>query len=549
MVRLPPPSVRRYPLFPLVSAALASAVITVLGATAPTFEDLSAPVGAASSQQASLVIPGATDRLDAVPLANLEALEPAVAEQFQQAVRSLSDVIARGTRGRPLGEAYGAFARVFHAYEVFDTAEAGYRNAIRLADALPTWRYLLAYLFQQTGRLEEAARELETVRRRWPAMREAAVRLGAVYLQLDRLADAREQFESVSGAFPAAAHNGLGEIALRQKRFGDAVRHFQAVLERLPQATEVHYSLAMAYRGQGRLAEARRHLDLRGAGGVRAADPLVDELGSLIRGERGLLIRGRRAYDAGRFEEAAEAFRKAVEAAPASPAPHVNLGLALAGLGDGAGAAAAFEAALRLDPASAAARAGLGQVLARSGRDEDAVAHLQIALSASPEDAATRSELVRALVRLGRDEAAIAVLMSAGAGDLDDEDSVVALSILLADRGRFAEAVSVLERAHRQFPDRVATATTLARILASAPDRAVRNGGRALEIAMAVHAADPAPVHAETVALALAALARCDEARLWIDRAVNDAEASGDRTEATRLRRERQMYSEAGCPR
>ena len=43
---------------------------------------------------------------------------------------------------------------------------------------------------------------------------------------------------------------------------------------------------------------------------------------------------------------------------------------------------------------------------------------------------------------------------------------LLALSIALADRMRFKDALEVLDSAERQFPDRVRTATTLARLAA-----------------------------------------------------------------------------------
>ena len=151
------------------------------------------------------------------------------------------------------------------------------------------------------------------------------MRLGDVYVGLDRLRDAREQYESVLTALPAAAHQGLGEVALRERRYREALEHFRAALDRVPQATALHYSIAMAYRGLGRLDEARAHLARRGTGGIVAADPVVDSLQSLVRGERLLVIQGNRFYAAGRYQEAADAFERALAVAPSSVPARVNL--------------------------------------------------------------------------------------------------------------------------------------------------------------------------------------------------------------------------------
>jgi tetratricopeptide (TPR) repeat protein len=467
--------------------------------------------GAASSELAP-----AREGLRAVPLPRLEGLEPAVSGQIREQQRSFDASIKGGrVSGNTLANAYGELGRLFHAYEFFDSAEMSYLNAARLAPGNVAWIHLLGYLYQQTGRLDDASERFEQAMRQQPDDRAAAVRLAQVYLGLNRLREARAQFESVVMLFPALARNGLGEIALRERRYDEAVEHFRAVLERVPEASSIHYSLAMAYRGLGRLDEARSHLKQRGAGGINVGDPIADGLQSLVRGERGLVARGRRAYEAGHYEEAAAAFAKAIESAPGSVTARVNLGLTHLQLGN----------------------------------STEAVANLQAAFELAPQDPDAARELLRVLLRFRRVDDAIGVLSTSRSLNPDDEETVVSLAILLADQNRFADAVALLDEDNRKFPGRTTTATTLARLLASSPDRATRNGPRALDLATSVYTAEPTPVHGETVALALAELGRCDEALMWMKRAVAEAEKRNDAAEATRLKGEMAKYETASCRR
>ncbi len=450
--------------------------------------------------------------LRAVPLPGLDTLEPAVSDQIREQERALRALVERGSGSR-LADGYGQAGRVFHAYEFFDSAEAAYLNAVRLAPTQPTWLHLLGYLYQQTGQLEAAADRFEQAIRVQPDDRAAIVRLAQVYLDLNRLRDAREQFQSVETVFPLLSRNGLGEIALRERRYDEAVSHFRAVLERAPQASSLHYSLAMAYRGLGRLDEARAELARRGPGGLSVGDPIVDGLQALIRGERGLVSQGRKAYEAGQFAQAAAAFEKAIDAAPSSVAARVNLGLTQLQLGNTAGAITTLQAAFELEPGNSDAS----------------------------------RELVRLLLRSGRSEDALRVLTKAHSVNRDDEETLVGLAILLAQQNRFREAVDLLADGNRRFPERSATATTLARLLASSPDRSLRDGRRALELANAVHEVEPTPAHGETIALALAELGRCEEALSWMKRAIADAEKASDNAEAERLRGESRKYEVPGC--
>ncbi len=448
-----------------------------------------------------------------IPQPRLDDLEPAVAQQIRDEQQRTAAIAAKDGSSRELADAYGSLARVYHAYEFLDSAEPAYLNARRLASGNSEWPHLLGVLYQQTGRLDEAAEAFAAARRLQPRDRVSAIYLGDVYMSLNRLVDARDQFQSVIDVFPAVARRGLGDVAMRERKFAEAVDHYRAVLDRVPQATSIEYSLAMAYRGMGRLDEAREHLERRGPEGVHADDPLVTSVQSLVRGERAWVMQGRRAYDAGQFDVAADAFTKALEAAPSSVTARVNLGTALVQL----------------------------------RRDADAVPHFREALRLSPSEPGVAEALIGALVRLGRDEEAIDAFSRAASYRPDDEGSLVGLAILLAARERFREAVKVLEDTHQRFPDRTATATTLARLLASSPDVSLRNGTRALEIATAVNDATPAPAHAETIALALAELGRCGEAMEWMKRAVASAERSKSASEAARLNGELPKYARAAC--
>lgn len=489
-------------------------------------------------------------RLQPIPLPAIDDLEPAVAAQIREEGQRVS-ALASGARvgARDLADAYGALGQVLHVYEFFEPAELSYANAIRLAPGDARWPHLLGYLYQQTGRLNDAVEQFTAARRIQPADQAATVRLGDVYLDLNQLRDARQEFERVLEVFPALAQKGLGEVAIRERRFGDAARHFDLALQRVPTATSLHYSLAMAYRGLGRAADARSHMDKRGPGAIRIGDPVVDGLQALVRGERGLVVLGRRAYDVGQYKEAADAFAKAADAAPASATPRVNLGLAYLQLGNTAEAAQAFQAALRLEPTNAVAHAGWGGTLVREHKDAEAVPHFQAALDQSPDDVIVARQLVGALVRLGRADAAIATLSRMRARDRDDEDALLGLVILLSDQHRYPEALTLLDDANRRAPDRPATATTLARLLASAPDRSLRDGRRALDLATQIHTSDPAPVHAETVAMALAELGRCEEARAWMMRALTAAQAARDSSEVLRLQAAAPQYDGAMCRR
>ena len=76
--------------------------------------------------------------------------------------------------------------------------------------------------------------------------------------------------------------------------------------------------------------------------------------------------------DAGRLDEAADAFRLTLEVDPFHPRAHNNLASLLSGQGKLAEAAAHYQQALSNDPAHRLARFNLGRVLSALGRPREA---------------------------------------------------------------------------------------------------------------------------------------------------------------------------------
>ncbi len=498
----------------------------------------------------SVVLAPSRAGLVEVPFPALASLEPTVAGQLRELQSAVAAAVARsGATDAGLADAYGALGQLYHAYKFLESAEACYRNAADLDPQAFEWRHLLGHAADQAGDLETAARHYEAARALNPVYAPTAVRLGGVYVQLGRLEDAERQLQAAIDQAPemAAAHHGLGQVAMAEGRYADAVAHVEAALARLPSATRLHYELAMAYRQLGRSDEARAHLERQGPVGVRPADPLVDDLAELIDGERVQLIRGRLAFRAERFGEAASLFRRAVAADPGSARARINLAASLARLGDDAGARAQLEAAVDLDPNNPTAGFNLGALLARAGEYPAAIDVFEAVVRIAPRDIVAWRGLVSALQAAGRETARIEALSSLVALDPADEESVMALASLLVEGRRYQEAIDLPDWGNGLFPRRPRTGNALARLLAACPAHSVRNGARGLQLAMALYQAQGSVAHGETVAMALAELGRCGEAAEWQRRLVVAADREGQAGLAATFREALSRY-EAGAP-
>ena len=502
-----------------------------------------------NSKPISVLTPPRTG-LESVPLPLLGSVEESVAEQIRSAQASVADLFAQPKISDPdLSQAYGNLGRLYHAYEFNDSAEACYLNASRLGPKDYRWLHLLGQLNQKAGNLERSASFYEAARKIAPDYVATATNLGSVYLQLNRLVEAQKEFQAALASDPgcAAAHHGLGEVALAQQRFSNAIDHFVAALNRVPQANRIHYSLAMAYRGKGDLEKARVHLKQRGTVGVRAEDPLMGEVLGLLQGERVHLLQGRLAFHAGQFEDAARAFAKAVQAEPDSVRARVNLGSALGQMGDTQGAMEQLRAVLVAEPRNRTAHFNLGTILVRQGDHSQAINHFLAVLESDPADLEANRELAKSLLQVGQDDEAVTYLSKAVSLAPGDEASLIRLASLLVGKNHYRETLDLLEEAHGRFPKRVRTANALARLLAGCPDAKLRDGQRALQLAMQAYGATKLLVHGETVAMALAQLGRCQEAADWQRRMLDVAEQAKEPQLTARLRQELARY-ERGSP-
>lgn len=451
----------------------------------------------------------------APPVVDLKRLEPQVAQQLASVQTLLLELTSQpGTTDKQRADAYGEFGRLLHAYGYAEEAVACYRQATAGQPDDPHWWHLLGCAAESAGKLNDAERALRQAQKRRGDYLATRVRLANVLLQLNRRDEARRVFSEVVKIDDkqAAAYAGLGTVALEDRDYQTAVVHLKRAIQLAPAANRLQYSLAMAYRGAGDIEQAREHLRLRGDVGVRPDDPWLDELSQLLRGANVHLVRGKIALAAGAVQDAIAEYRRALDAAPDSVSARINLAVALVRLQQQAEAIEQLEAALRLDPRNISALFNLASLRANQQDFTAAVPLLRTLLEIEPRDLDAHRQLAQSLVGWNRPAEAIQTLRDARSLAPDDESTVLALAAVLTSQQQHAESVALLAESHRRFPDRGLTAHALARQWASCPETKLRDGRRALPLAQSVYEARSTLEHGETLAMALAAVERFDEA-------------------------------------
>jgi Tfp pilus assembly protein PilF len=149
---------------------------------------------------------------------------------------------------------------------------------------------------------------------------------------------------------------------------------------------------------------------------------------------------GTEALDAGKYEAAAQAFAKAVEADPQDYAAHFNLALADSFLDRDADGIAEYRRALELKPGLYEAELNLGMLLLRQEEPADALAPLGEAAEQKPHEYAPRYYLAEAQLATGAFDQAEAGYRLALEANPKSAPAELGLGRALARDGKLGEA-------------------------------------------------------------------------------------------------------------
>jgi tetratricopeptide (TPR) repeat protein len=233
------------------------------------------------------------------------------------------------------------------------------------------------------------------------AIRRALEQSAQAHLARGRIDRARIAARETLAAFPEspAAADVLAQIALREGRPAEAAGHFEAAARDAKEPAEYRLSEAAALQRAGDVPGALQCLDA-----ILADDPTHF---------RAAQFKGTLHFGRGEYEEAREAFTRALEIQPASAdvllwrgRTHHRLNLLSESLRD-------FVHANRAEPRRPRTLANCGAICARLGRHKEAIAFLRSAIRLSPALAGPRYNLACALAASGEPEAALEALREA----------------------------------------------------------------------------------------------------------------------------------------
>jgi tetratricopeptide (TPR) repeat protein len=198
-------------------------------------------------------------------------------------------------------------------------------------------------------------------------MRDAVTRheRGWRFLQADDLRNARSEFSAALRTSPAfyPSEAGLGEVALVQRDYKGALSHFDRVLQRAPAYVPALVGRGDALLGLDRPADATRDFE-----SALAADQSLSVVKQRLavlrlRTMQQEIASAGRAASAGHYDEAKQAYQRAIAASPESAFLYRDLGVLEREHGETALALASFRKAAELDPNDVRSLTEIGSIL------------------------------------------------------------------------------------------------------------------------------------------------------------------------------------------
>lgn len=477
----------------------------------------------------ALLKPVPQPQLDGVPKERASALADA---------RAKFDQIRTNLVGADLAAAYAEIGALYARENFADAADVALYDATQLAPEDGRWVYLqgvLADSRQQPavalGYFERAFKlnaDYVPIR---VALATALLGQGAV----DRAMNLVDEYLARAKDQPKV-YALKGDIALRRKRYGDAVAAYEQALKLDPKASKLQSALAEAYAGEGNAAAAAQARGKAGDVPPRLADPLglsvlpasaaVDSAAT-----SDPLSRAAFFFVAGQFPTARNELDAALRQKPDDPAALALYARVEAMAGNAAAAQTRIAAALKIAPRNAVVLMTQGVVLETAANDEGARGWYEKAVNADPAVIEARLLLGNALMRHGQFGQAAEQYRQLARLEPDKAEHYARLAAALTVDGHCEIALKDIGAALGEHPKLGGLVQVFMRVASTCRAATAADRARAMDAGERLYRQRPTPPNSEALALVAAATGRWDDAVQIQAAAIFDVVKGNDQAE------------------
>lgn len=489
----------------------------------------------------------------------LERGEPAVREQLAGMKERIATLEAAGKGGSELATAYGEAGQALVAYEAFPAARVAFGNAAALDAMDYRWAYYRALEDLRAEDLPAAEagfrRAVELAKDREPPFLQAEIQLCRSLRLQEKYPEMTERLWSLLGN-KAIGPNGalvrflLAEEAARIGQRADAIRLLEEAVAMKPQAGLAHSRLVELYEAEGDEAGAARHRPLSGDAALPLHDPLQQAILEISRASIAWIQRGESFEAEGKLPEAEALYLRALELSPEQVLTAVRLARVQVRLGRAQDAIQTLEPVVARAPAGgtgsadlALAHRWLAEARFDAGDPAAGLAQLERGLSLAPGEGELLAAKANLLRRQG-DCAGAAPAYAQAIAALPASGLLRVQSALCAYRLEGpAAALALVDAGLKALPDDAPLTDAKARLLAAAPEDALRDGAAALVLAQANAIRQQTVDSLQTLAMALAETGRFPEAGQAQAQAIQLAKTRGLEDWLAALQAEQFTYS------
>ena len=479
--------------------------------------------------------------LKPLPPGDLSKLPEPVRLELQQK-RAGFDQLRVGLVGEQLANGYGLLGALYARAGVLDVARVALANATELSPYDGRWFYLLGVFHGQAGDNVAArtalARALELDQVYLPIR----YRLAQVQVALNDPAGARRTLADTLSKRPelAPAHAIVGEAALKERKYPEAIAEFERALKIDPNANVLYALLAQARQGQGDAAGAAAAKAKAGSVTVAFADPLLYNIYA-----EGTQDPARAALELaaqGRTPAARVALDGALAARPNDASLLAAYARIEANAGNADAARARADAAVKASPNDANANLAMAIVLETSGQDAQALPYYEKAVRGDLKMGEARLLLGNAYLRRQQYAAATEQYRQLTVIAPDDGGAWARLAVSQALAGRCADALREVNTALRARPKDGGLLQTFVRLAASCPAASPEEKRMAVDYGKALYGQRPDIAHSEALAMAMAATGQTQDAVDFEAQAIFEAVRAKDDAAVARMQPQLQRF-------
>lgn len=449
-------------------------------------------------------------QLSTVEPIDASLLKPGVGQTIEPA-RTVVDTLLQQAKPdtRQLASAFGKLGNLYLTHGLYTSADACYSNAMLLAPDYFPWQYYSAYLAHENGDMHAALSRYKKALETDPEYAPAKYRLAQVYLDLNELDQAYNLFSALINDpdMEAVAYYGLGQTLLVKRDYAGAAEHLTHALELAPEATSIHYPLALSLRSAGKTELAKQHLKQYKKHEIEFHDPLVESLEALKDPATRHFVEAMTAIIRNNYDKSLNEFEAGLEYNPSNTAARTSYARALYITGNREQSRIQLERVVTQDPDKPIALFLLAVLYDESGNREKAAELYKHVIEIN--DTHEGANFFIGNYYLNHKDFNNAIRHYEIVTSINDKNiaaHILKLTAMMSSGASDQELLTVTRQLLERSPNMPAIKRIQILLLALSTEADVRNSERALTLAEAMYTKHPYPANLELIALSTASM-------------------------------------------